>query len=143
MQSAMPPTLDYVRDRRFPVYLARVLAGLSVYPWLALLAIHAIYFAEWSFNGRRPIPPDAGPGNPAEDALYRAAGLLLLGLGPALLVQVGVVAVYWFNGEMDGKRPQWPLRLTLAVVVLPAASWFLAFVLLAADPFRAMYFYAD
>ena len=106
---------------------------LALLPVAAVGSIHLVYGVEWLVNGERPIPPLHGPDNIIEEALYLASHLLLLPFLFSVAADAALPVVAVAKGV---HRP--PL-----LFVLPVASWAVGFVILFADPIRAMYFWVD
>ena len=109
-----------------------VAVSLAALPAAWVLTLHLLYAEEWLVNGERPIPPFHGPDNAVESVLYPLTFILFFAFFLSILggVLLPVVAM------ARGRQPS-------LILVLPAAAWVLACLIMLADPVHAFYFWVD
>ena len=120
------------RNRRLLLLLV-----LTLYPLLVVSMVHFLWAIEYLVNGTRPIPPHHGPDNWIEAFayLFAAAGcfgsLVMLPLTVVACIAMFVEACLFANGS---KTLRW---------LLPLGAWGVVYVIAAADPVRAFWFWID
>ena len=129
------PVLEYSKSKPRDLGLGwRWLAyALTAWPVAAVASVHLVYSIEWFVNGEPPIPPHHGPDNLVLDVAYWVSHVLMMGFPVSVTGVVLLPVVAMIQGLS---------RRTL-VLFLPAATWLASFLLLAADPVGAWYFWLD
>ena len=110
-------------------------AMLGTYPLLTLAALYVTWLVAWVSLGHMPRSSLDDPAQigPWVDVSAVAFALLRLGMLPAFAVHIGLAVA---TIARTGRR-------TLAPLAAAAAAWIVAYVVLAVDPGRVLYWYMD